>query len=422
MRKAKWILAVVAIVALVVALRYTVFAPDVVEVRTVAVERGLVEETVTNTRAGTVKVRRRAELSPQMGGLVVALPHREGDRVEAGDLVVAMDDRAQRAELESARATVVAATAQANEVCLAAKLAEKELTRVEALHAQGIASEQNLDLLRTDRDRTRAGCAAARAAIGQAESRVGVVEVQLAFTELRAPFTGTVAELSTEVGEYITPSPPGLPIPPVVDLLDPASIYVSAPIDEVDAERIRVGQTARVTVDSRPDMSFEGSVTRVAPYVLDVLEQNRTVEVEVELADPVAMAGVLPGTSADVELILDQRSDALRIPASAVAEGGRVLVFTGGFLEDRGGSPQLAVRRGRERPRDRREGGGGPQYAGHQGGRAGRGARAMTHKSGMRNEELGMPPTHSRREPGEGGWEVLIPNSYFLIQWLGGRK
>ncbi len=335
MRKAKWIMAVVAIVALLVALRYTLFAPDVVEVRTAAVERGLVEQTVTNTRAGTVKVRRRAELSPQVGGLVVALPHREGDRVEAGELMVALDDRAQRAELESARAAVTAALAQADEACLAAELAEKDLTRVEALHARGIASEQNLDLLHTDRDRTRAGCAAARAAVGQADSRVGVVEVQLAFTELRAPFAGTVAEISTEIGEYITPSPPGLPIPPVVDLLDPASIFVSAPIDEVDAERIRVGQTTRVTVDSRPDQSFEGSVVRVAPYVLDVLEQNRTVEVEVELADPAAMAGVLPGTSADVELILDQRENALRIPASAVAEGGGVLILAGGFLENR---------------------------------------------------------------------------------------
>jgi HlyD family secretion protein len=335
MRKARWILVVVAIVALLVALRYTVFAPDAVEVRTAAVERGRVEETVTNTRAGTVKVRRRAELSPQMGGLVVALPHREGDRVEAGELVVALDDRAQRAELESARAAVTAALAQADEACLAADLAEKELTRVKALHARGIASEQNLDLLRSERDRTRAGCAAARAAVGQAESTVGVVEVQLAFTELRAPFAGTVAELSTEVGEYITPSPPGLPIPPVIDLLDPASIYISAPIDEVDAERIQVGQTARVTVDSRPDTSLMGSVVRVAPYVLDVLEQNRTVEVEVELADPAAMTGVLPGTSADVELILDQREDVLRIPASAVAEGGEVLVLTGGLLEQR---------------------------------------------------------------------------------------
>jgi len=335
MRKAKWILAVVAIIALVVLLRYTIFAPDVIEVRTATAERGLVEQTVTNTRAGTVKVRLRAELSPQVGGLVVALPHREGDWVESGEVVVKLDSRAQRAELASARTTVEAARAQADEACLAADLAEKELSRVETLHARGIASDQNLDLLRTDRDRTRAGCAAARAAIGQAESRVFAAEVQLAFTELRAPFSGTVAEVSTEIGEYITPSPPGLPIPPVIDLLDPASIYVSAPIDEVDAERILVGQAVRVTVDSRPDQSFPGVVTRVAPYVLDVLEQNRTVEVEVELDDAQSMVGVLPGTSADVELILDRRDNALRIPASAVAEGGKVLILKDGFLEER---------------------------------------------------------------------------------------
>ena len=335
MKRAKWILAAVAIIALVVLLRYTVFAPEIIEVRTAAVERGLVEQTVTNTRAGTVKARLRAELSPQVGGLVVALPHREGDWVESGEVVVELDSRAQRAELASARTTVEAVGAQAEEACLAADLAEKELSRVETLHARGIASDQNLDLLRTDRDRTRAGCAAARAAVGQAESRVIAAEVQLAFTELRTPFAGTVAEVSTEVGEYVTPSPPGLPIPPVIDLLDPASIYISAPIDEVDAERILVGQAVRVTVDSRSDQTFAGTVARVAPYVLDVLEQNRTVEVEVELDDAQAMKGVLPGTSADVELILDRRDNALRIPASAVAEGGKVLILKDGLLEER---------------------------------------------------------------------------------------
>ena len=335
MRSLKWILAVAAVVALVILLRVTVLAPDVVAVRTAAVERGLVEQTVTNTRAGTIKVRRRAELSPQVGGLVVALPHREGDWVESGTVLVQLDSRAQRAELGSARTTVVASKAQANEACLAAELAQKELVRVEALHARGIASEQNLDLLSTDRDRSQAACAAARAAIGQAEARVFATEVQVAFTTLRAPFAGTIAALSTEIGEYITPSPPGLPIPPVIDLLDPASIYFSAPIDEVDAERLQVGQSVRVTVDSRPDQSFAGTLRRVAPFVLDVLEQNRTVEVEVEVADPDAMAGVLPGTSADVEVILEQRADTLRIPASAVAEGGGVLVLDDGLLVEK---------------------------------------------------------------------------------------
>ena len=335
MRKARWVLVVFALAASVVLLRYSVFAPEVIEVRTAAAERGLVEQTVSNTRAGTVKVRLRAELSPQIGGLVVALPYREGAWVEAGELLVGLDSRAQRAELASARTTVDAAAAQADEACLAAELAEKELIRIQRLHAQGIASEQNLDLLSTDRDRSRAACAAARATVGQAESRVFAAEIQLEFTELRAPFAGTVAELSTEVGEYITPSPPGLPIPPVIDLLDPKSIFVSAPIDEVDAERIAIGLAVRVTVDSRAEQTFTGAVVRVAPYVLDVLEQNRTVEVEVELNNPEAMVGVLPGTSADVELILERTDNALRIPASAVAEGGKVLVLEDGVLSER---------------------------------------------------------------------------------------
>ncbi len=250
----RWLIVVVLLAIVFVALKLTVFQPEVVRVRIVKVERGVVEETVTNTRAGTVKVSRRAKLSPQMGGLVVATPHLEGSLVSAGELLLKLDDRVQRAELDLARKSVVAVEAQANEACFAADLAQTEFERTTSLHGSGIASDQSLDALSSERDRSRAACAAGAAAVEQARSRVAVVQVQLEFTELRAPFSGTVAEVSTEVGEWITPSPPGVPIPPIIDLLDPASIYVSAPIDEVDAERVKVGQAVRMTVDSRPDV------------------------------------------------------------------------------------------------------------------------------------------------------------------------
>jgi len=335
MKAIRWFVVVAALVAIAVVLRLTVLAPKPIEVHTAVVDRGVVEESVTNTRAGTVKVRRRASLSPQMGGLVVRIPHLEGDEVEEGDVLLAMDDRAQRAEYDLASKDVRTAEAQADEACLAAELASKELNRLLALHDRGIASDQSLDVLQTERDRSRAGCAAARAAIDRARSRVDAVRVQLEFTRLRAPFAGTVAEVSTEVGEWITPSPPGLPIPPVIDLLDGRSVYVSAPIDEVDAESARVGQPARITVDSRRGTSFDARVARVAPYVVDDLEQNRTVEVEVEFADLDGAYGILPGTSADVEIILDRRDDVLRVPAAAVADGDVVLVLVHGMLEER---------------------------------------------------------------------------------------
>jgi HlyD family secretion protein len=335
MKIKRWIIAGAVVVVVSGALRFTVFDPEIIKVRIATVERGVVEETVSNTRAGTVKVHRRAKLSPQIGGLVVATPFLEGSTVNEGDLVLKLDDRAQQAELVLARRSVEAAEAHADEACLAAELAETELRRTASLHSSGIASDQSLDVLRMERDRSRAACAAGKAAVAQAAARVAVVEVQIEFTELRAPFDGVVAEVSTEVGEWITPSPPGVPIPPVIDLLDPASVYVSAPIDEVDAERIMVGQPVRMSVDSRPDVRFEGRISRVAPYVLDMLEQNRTVEIEASFDRQEAMVGVLPGTSADVEVILDRRPDVIRIPSSAVGEDGRVFVLVDGVLQAR---------------------------------------------------------------------------------------
>lgn len=336
MKLVKWLVGVLAVVAAGVVLRLTLLAPDPVEVRTAPVERGVVEETVSNTRAGTVKVRLRANLSPQMGGLVVELPYREGSLVAAGTLLLRLDDRIHRARVELARRSVATAEAQREEACLAAVLAEKELVRAAALHEQGIASEQRLDALRTDRDRSRAACDAADAAVGQATAQVTLALAELELTELRAPFAGTIADVSTEVGEWITPSPPGVPIPPVLDLLDPESAYVSAPIDEVDAERVQPGLPARLTVDSRPGEQMAGRVVRVASYVLDQLEQNRTVEIEVEPDEPESARGILPGTSADVEVILVHREGILRIPSAAVAEGGRVLVLEAGVLVERG--------------------------------------------------------------------------------------
>jgi HlyD family secretion protein len=335
MKRLKWLILALIVVAAAVTLRMTVLVPGPVEVHVAPVVRGAVEDTVTNTRAGTVKVRRRAKLSPQLGGVVVELPHREGDSVPAGELLLRLDNRAQRADLELAERDVRAAAAQGDEACLAAELAEKELARVLSLHGSGIASDQSLDSLSTERDRSRAACAAARAMVERARARVAAARVQLDFTELRAPFAGTVAQLTTEVGEWITPSPPGVPIPPIIDLLDAASTYVSAPIDEVDAERVRVGLDARVTVDSRPGEAFGARVVRVASYVLDDLEQNRTVEIEVEFSEPEAARGILAGTSADVEVVLDRRDGVLRAPAAAVAEGGSVLVLAGGVLEAR---------------------------------------------------------------------------------------
>ena len=166
----------------------------------------------------------------------------------------------------------------------------------------------------------------------KASAQITVTQVELEKMVLHAPFAGVIAEVAVELGEWITPSPPLLTAPAVIDLIDPSSLYVSAPMDEVDSAAVRAGQRAKVTIDSYPGQEFSGEVVRVAPYVLDIEAQNRTVEIEVELDDKALASKLLPGTSADVEVILEVRDRVLRLPTSALLEGNRVLLANDGRL------------------------------------------------------------------------------------------
>lgn len=316
-------------------LRVTVFAPKPVPVQVVTVTRGRVEQTVSNSRAGTVKARRRAKLSPQLGGRVVSLPKRKGDRVVAGEVLLELDASVQRARLELARREKETAAAEITRACLAADRARREMGRNRRLAAQGIVSADLLDEVESGAQTAAAACEAARAGERRAAAAIDVAERELDYTVLRAPFDGMVADLAIAVGEWSTPSPPAVPVPAVLDVVDPSSIYVSAPMDEVDSARLATGLQARIGVDSHPGKHFPGHVVRVAGYVLDVEEQNRTVEIEAELDDAAFAATLLPGTSADVEVVLDTRENVLRLPTAGLLSGDKVLVVERGRLVER---------------------------------------------------------------------------------------
>jgi HlyD family secretion protein len=282
-----------------------------------------------------VKARRRAKLSPQEGGRVVALPKRKGDRVEAGDVLLELDASVPRARLDLALRERESGAAERTRACVAAERSERELERNRRLAEQGILSADQLDGFESAARSARAACDAARANEKRAEAAILLAERQLDYMTLRAPFDGVIAELAIEVGEWSTPSPPVIMVPSVIDVIDTSSIYVSAPMDEVDSARLRPGLLARVAVDSHPGERFPGRVVRVGAYVLDVEEQNRTVEIEVELDDAEVAARLLPGTSADVEVVLETREPVLRIPSAALLSGGEVLVLQDGRLEAR---------------------------------------------------------------------------------------
>ena len=326
---------VAAVVLAVVLLRMTLFAARPVAVQVATVERGRVEQTVTNSRAGTVKARRRAKLSPQEGGRAIALPKRRGDRVVAGEVLLELDASVERARLDLARREAESVKADQARACLAAERAIRELDRNHRLAREGIVSTDLLDQMDSAARTARAACDAGQANAKRAQAAVEVAERQLERMVLRAPFDGVIADLSIEVGEWTTPSPPVIQVPAVIDVIDTSSIYVSAPMDEVDSARLHPGLPARVSVDSHPGEHYPGHVVRVAAYVLDVEEQNRTVEVEVELDDASFAASLLPGTSADAEVVLETRADVLRLPTAALLSGDKVLVVDDHRLAER---------------------------------------------------------------------------------------
>lgn len=296
----------------------------VIDVRLAIADRGDVELTVSNTRAGSVKACRRSGLSMPIGGRVEALHVDEGDAVEAGDLLLELWNDDREALVEQARAQLDVSQHRREQFCVESVNAGREAGRMDSMFARGLASVDQRDGARTRASATAFSCEAARNEEDVARAALSLNTALLEETRLKAPFAGVVAEITGELGEYVTPSPPGVATPPAVDLIDYSCLYVTAPIDEVDAARLSVGQPARIALDAFRGEYFDGELVRIAPYVLEIEKQARTVEVDVVFAHAADRERLLVGYSADIDVVLDVHANAVRIPTEAVLEGDRV--------------------------------------------------------------------------------------------------
>ncbi|WP_435627029.1 efflux RND transporter periplasmic adaptor subunit [Candidatus Ferrigenium straubiae] len=325
-----------AVLLLLAAATWYFTRPEPVRVQLTKAERGTVEATVSNTRAGTVKACRRAKLAPPVGGQIAHLLVKKGDRVKADQILLELWNDDLQAQARLAEQQLNTANTRVDEICTIAEMSSKEAVRARQLRERGFISPEGLERAEADAKAKRASCTAARSEIEQARSRINVAQAGLRRMVLRAPFGGVVADISGELGEYTTPSPPGIPTPPAIDLIDDSCMFVSAPIDEVDAASIKVGQPGRIVLDAIKGKSFAGKVKRIAPYVLELEKQARTVEVEVEFVEPPTQENLLIGYSADVEIVHASHEKVLRIPTQTLLEGKRVLFYRpDGVLEER---------------------------------------------------------------------------------------
>jgi HlyD family secretion protein len=323
---------------------YFTGGPEQISVTAYTVVKGEVKSSVSNTRVGTIKACRRAYLAPSTGGNVARLFVKEGDKVKLDQLLLEVWNDDLKAQLNIHKAQIKANKATARQLCELAAGAKRDAQRLIRLKkTKNIVSEEQVDQSSTSAKAKAFSCQASRASIEVAQANWAHVNAAIERTLIRAPFDGTVAEINAELGEFVTPSPPGIPTLPPIDLLDISCLTVSAPIDEVDAPQLKVGMTACVRLDAFEEPRCSGKLTRIAPYVLEKEKQARTVEIEIKLSDEKDLRDLLPGYSADIEVLVASKENTLRVPTEAVLENNQVLLITeDGLLEARQFKPGLS--------------------------------------------------------------------------------
>ena len=268
--------------------------PKILSVQTQAVSTGLTQDTVVNTRAGTITACQRSKLALAMGGQIADIKVQEGQQVKHGDILLSLWNKDLKANVNSATAGVSAAKYSKQSLCIQARSDQREAVRQENLIEKNLTSQGQVDLAQAKANASAAACTAANANWQQAQAMLVQAQATLEKTHLIAPFDGTVAHISGEIGEFSTPSPPGVPTPPAIDLITSNCHYITAPIDEVDAGKIAIDMQVNITLDAFRGQVFQGKVRRIAPFVQDYAKQARTVEIEVDFIDdkhPKLLAG-----------------------------------------------------------------------------------------------------------------------------------
>jgi HlyD family secretion protein len=274
--------------------------PPATVYQAVPVER---RDIVVSARAsGTIQPDTTVEVKSQASGEVLQVRVETGQLVRAGQLMIQIDPRIPRNNMDQAQANLDVAQARLEN-------AKTQLERSEALLKSQSITQTEYDQAFLDHATAKAGVVNARVTLQNAE-------ITLDQTDVRAPITGTIIEVGVERGQVISS-----PISTVGEgtvllrMADLNNVQVSTLVDETDIGKIRSGLRATVTVDAYPNQPFEGSVLKIEPQA--TVQQNVTMfPVLVRIQN---REGLLkPGMNAEVEIHVGRREAVLAIPNAAL--------------------------------------------------------------------------------------------------------
>ncbi len=292
---------------------------------TAKVEKGAIRDVVEAT--GTVNAVITVQVGSQVSGTIAALKADFNSRVKRGDVIALIDPQLFEgtlkqaiADLENARANVLAAEANLAKAGANRVQTQAEYERARALVEQTVGSQQALDLAMANYEAAKAGVEAAaanvtqaRAQVRQREAAVSVARTNLDYTVIRSPIDGTVVARNVDVGQTVAAS---LQAPTIFTIAqDLRKMQVYAKVDESDVGKIRRGQPVSFRVDAFPRDLFEGAVNQVRMNPTTV-QNVVTYDAIVEFENPDLK--LFPGMTAYVTIPVATATDVAKIPNAAL--------------------------------------------------------------------------------------------------------
>jgi HlyD family secretion protein len=325
LNKQHWMLALVVAIALITVGFLTLKPADKTQYFTAVTSRGNISEVVQAT--GTINAVITVQVGSQVSGTISQLSADFNSHVKQNQVIARIDPSLfegallqTKANLQDARANAAAAKANAIKAKATAVQAQQQYERTKALAAQGVVSQQQLDLDQAAAVADQAAADAADAQVGQAEAQVSqnqaavtVAQTNLDHTVIRAPIDGTVVSRNVDVGQTVAASLQAPTLFVIAQDLTKMQVYAST--DESDVGQIRPGQEASFTVDAFPSQVFHGAVSQIRMNATTV-QNVVTYDTIIDFANPEHK--LFPGMTAYISIPVAEARDVLRIPNGAL--------------------------------------------------------------------------------------------------------
>jgi HlyD family secretion protein len=312
--------------------------------RTEAVQRGEIVNSVS--ASGTLEALVTVEVGSQISGQVTQVLVDYNDHVRKGQVMAVLDPQNQRSAVEQSQASIQAAQANVTQAQAQVALAQAEYDRQKFLFDRGIVAQAALDTANASLRTASAGVRQAQAQVAQQQASLRANQATLGRTTIVAPIDGVVIDRQIEPGQTVAS---GLNVAVLFTLAqDLSRVQALINVDEADIGQVKVGQPVRFTVDAFPNDNYSGVVTRIR--ALPTTESNVVAyTVEAEADNPGEK--LLPGMTANAEIILSQSRNVMRVPNAA-------LRFTPADVQAQSDRQDAARQRGAGRQGGQRGGGG----------------------------------------------------------------